>query len=217
MQLTDIVDFWRGKQQVDSNGRWSHRLDAKDLSNRPHSFNLDYPVSPYIGDVLAAPIIILNANAGYRRDITDGEFPDKGSIDAYKNRVDNPSEGDWTSVSRYYDDTNYGHWIAYRQVVVVNACAYRSPKLSEEPDNAQIIPHLPSSVFMRRWLLEAVVPLSRDGERLIVVNRGGHWRLPSSFKSNTGVIADPFPRFPRIYRDQIAIMEAFLAICQNRL
>lgn len=65
MQIEDIVTFWRGQQQADEKWQWAHRLDREVLDTGPHSFNLDHPVSPYIGDVLTAPVIILGANAGY--------------------------------------------------------------------------------------------------------------------------------------------------------
>lgn len=211
MQIDDIVKFWRGEQQVDGDGQWAHRLDRRVLSAGPHSFNLDHPVSPYIGDVLNAPIIILNANAGYNPKLTPSEFPDTAAAQAYVARVDDPSKGDWSFVSRYYDDTNYGHWVASGDAVVVNACAYRSPKLSEEDDNKKIISRLPSSILTRRWLLEGVLPMAKTGERLIVVNRGGQWRLPREFATTSGVTADPYPRFPRLFRDQIADIEQFLA------
>jgi hypothetical protein len=102
--------------------------------------------------------------------------------------------------------------VASGKAVVVNACAYRSPKLSEEADNRAMIQHLPSAVFTRRWLLEAVLPLAAKGERLIVAKRSGQWRLPKTFSTAEGVAADPAPVSPQItavpYRKMLSFLEA---------
>jgi hypothetical protein len=215
MQIDDIVTFWRGQQEIDGQGRWMHRLDRKALEAGPHTFNLDHPVSPYIGDVLAAPVIILNANAGYKANLTPTEFPNATSIKAYLARVDDPSHGDWAFVSRYYDQTNYGHLVANRKAVVINACAYRSPRISDknEADNRAMIRRLPSAVFMRKWLLEAVLPLAANEERLIVAHRYGQWRLPSGLKTAPGVVVDPAPVSARITSVPFARMMSFLEGC----
>lgn len=210
MEIADIVTFWRG-EQAQEQGRWAHRLDRKMLTTERHSFNLDHPVSPYIGDVLSARVIILGANAGYSSKLTPTEFPDAAAVKAYVERVDDPEDADWSFVSRYYDGTNYGDLVATGKAAFVNACAYRSPKLSEEPDNQNLIQRLPSSAFTRRWLLEAVLPLARKGERLIVIKRGGQWKLPSNIVSELGVVKDPAPVSPLITSVPFARMRAFLA------
>jgi hypothetical protein len=209
MNIEDIVSFWREQQTEDHKGRWAHKFDRKALDAAMHTFNLDHPVSPYIGDVLVAPVIILNANAGYSASLTPTEFPDADAIEAYTARVDDPSGSDWSFVSRYYDRTNYGDLVATRRAVVVNACAYRSPKISEEPENQRIIPKLPSSIFMRQWLLEAVMPLAARGERLIINNRGKHWRLGAAANA-PGVVRDPCPASPLITGAALTSMKRFL-------
>lgn len=211
MQIEDIVTFWRGQQQADEKWQWAHRLDREVLDTGPHSFNLDHPVSPYIGDVLTAPVIILGANAGYSPTLTPTEFPDDASVSAYTGRVDDPSGSDWSFVSRYYDRTNYGHLVASGRAVVVNACAYRSPKLSEEADNRAMIKRLPSAIFTRRWLLEAVLPMAANGQRLIVVKRGGQWKLPKTISMAPGVTIDPAPVSPQITGVPFAQVTSFLA------
>lgn len=210
MDIGDIVSFWRGEQSADHQKRWAHRLDRKVLDAGPHSFNLDYPISPYVGDVVNAPVVILNANAGYNATLTSTEFPDDDACSSYVDRVDRPEGADWSFVSRYYNDTNYGHLVASGRVVVVNACAYRSRKISEESDNQKMIPRLPSCIFTRRWLLEAALPMAKNGKRLIVVNRGGHWHLPANFSSQTGVTKDPAPVSPRITSTALQRMSEFL-------
>lgn len=211
MRIEDIVTFWRGQQQADEQGHWAHRLDRKLLDAGAHSFNLDHPVSPYIGDVLTAPVVILNANAGYNPALTPTEFPDAASVSAYTDRVDDPSSSDWSFVSRYYNDTNYGHLVASGKVVVVNACAYRSPRISDkkEASNRALIKRLPSSIMIRRWLLEAVLPVAAKGDRLIINNRGQHWRLGHAADA-PGVVRDPCPASPRITSTAFSAMNAFL-------
>lgn len=110
MHIDDIVAFWRGQQEVDAQGRRAHRVDRKVLDVGHHIFNLDYPVSPYVGNVLTAPVI----------------------------------------------------------------------------------KRLPSSILMRRWLFEAILPLAAKGERLIINNRGKHWRLGSAATA-PGVVHGPMP------------------------
>lgn len=210
MQIDEIVEFWRGQQEADGQGRWMHRQDRPVLGAESHSFNLDHPVSPYIGDVLNAPVIILGANAGYDPKLTPTEFPDAASVSAYLARVDDPSQADWSFVSRYYNDSNYGHLVASGQVVVVNACAYRSPKLSEEKDNKAIIRRLPSATLTRHWLLEAALPMAAKGERLIINNRGGQWRLGAA-ASARGIVRDPCPASPLITSTAFRAMADFLA------
>ncbi|WP_380872309.1 hypothetical protein ACFB49_32560 [Sphingomonas sp. DBB INV C78] len=210
MHIEDIVTFWRGQQEVDDQGQWGHRLDRKVLDAGPHTFNLDYPVSPYVGHVLTAPVIILGANAKYDPAITPSEFSDEAAIKAYVARIDDPSHADWSFVSRYYDDTNYGHLIGPGKVVVVNACTYRSPRLSQEKENQRMIPRLPSSIFIRRWLLDAVFPLAKQGDRLIINNRGQHWRLGPAATA-TGVVRDPCPASPLITSNAFSAMNDFLA------
>ena len=211
MQIGAIVDFWRGQQKPDHNGRWTHSLDRPLLDAGPHSFNLDYPVSPYVGAVLTAPVVMISSNAGYDSDKTPTEFPDAASIHAYVACVDEPAGADWKSVSRYYDKTNYGKFIDSGQAVLINATPYRSPMLSDEPDNIDMLPRLPTSIFNRDWLLQAVLPLAAKGERLIVVKRGiQRWQLPSSFPTSPGVIVEPNPRFSRFGKERIRIIEKFL-------
>jgi hypothetical protein len=112
MNIGEIVAFWSGQQGVNAQGQWAHRFDRKVLDAGPQTFNLDHPVSPYIGDVLTAPVIILNANADYNPDLTPTEFHDGDAVSAYVARVDDPSGSDWSFVSRYYDGTNYGPLVA---------------------------------------------------------------------------------------------------------
>jgi hypothetical protein len=210
VEIEEILEYWQGEQE-NIDGAWAHRLDREQLAAAHHTFNLDHPVNPYVGDLPNAPVIILGANGGYSPVLTPTEFPGEASVQAYLARVDNPSGADWTFVSQYYDRTNYGDAVASGQAVLVNACAYRSPKITEEPQNQKLIKRLKSSIFVRRWLLEAVLPLAAHGDRLVVVKRGGQWHLPPEFSMAPGVVKDRAPISPRITGEALDRMAKFLA------
>lgn len=42
----------------DSPSQWIHPDDEYAISTHRHSLNLDYPVSPFVGNILDAPIIV---------------------------------------------------------------------------------------------------------------------------------------------------------------
>ena len=92
----------------------------------------------------------------------------------------------------------------------INACAYRSPRLSQEAQNSRLIKMLPSAQFTRPWLVEAIVPMAARGERLIVAKRVGHWGLSPELKNAPGVVTDPGPIPPQITRKPWAAMQEFL-------
>lgn len=215
MNLRDIVTYWQGLH-CDDRGRWIHSDDGPTFDSMQHSFNLDFPVSPYVGDILRAPVIILGANAGYRADVTPIEFPDEATIQAYRNRVRYPSDSDWSSVAPYYSNVNYGALIANGAAVLVNACAYRSPKISAEPENRRLIRRLPSVVITRRWLLEAVRPLLVSNQRIVIVKRGGLWELPVDFKLLPGVTVDPAPISPQLTATAWAVVQSRLRAFNER-
>jgi hypothetical protein len=205
MQLDAIVDFW--KEQTCDAGRWSHPLDAQTLDTLVTSFNLDYPVSPYIGDMHNAPVVILNANAGYDAIMTPAEFPSQGAIERYLDQVRNPSSCAWTAVSPYYLSRNYGRLIQSRKAVVVNASPYRSTKISAEKANRAAIEALPSTKFHRQWLREALLPAAGKGLRLVIAHRWGLWKLSHEMRNNPGLRLDHRCRaFPDI--DSLLLQEA---------
>jgi len=197
MKVRDIVEYWSGQRRSKS-GCWVHPKDEMLFTSTEHSFNLDFPVSPYVGDIINAPVIILGANAGYNPVITPKEFPDDASINKYVERVRRPAESDWSWVARYYDRVNYGRLLASGKAAFINACPYRSKKISEEPENRRLLNRLPSTKFARSWLLGAVVPLTQSGERLIVAKRPGLWKLPPHLKEMEGIVFDPAPISPQI-------------------
>lgn len=195
--LQSIVSYW-SEQRANRRGQWLHPADQDAFEAAQQTFNLDYPVSPYVGDILNAPVIILGANAGYDPVITPEELPDAAAIERYVSRVRLPSESDWSIVSSYYDRLNYGPLIATGEVALINACPYRSPKISEEPENRRLLKNLPSTAYARRWLLEAVVPLAKAGKRLLIAKRPGLWDLPAVLRNADGVVFDPAPVSPQL-------------------
>jgi hypothetical protein len=209
MKLEEIVHFW-SQQCQNAQGQWTHPADDPFFQSAPHSFNLDFPVSPYVGDILNAPVIILGANAGYDPQLTPTEFPDAETIERYVARVGAPSAADWGFVSEYYGGVNYGPLLADGRAALINACPYRSPKISAEPENRSLLARLPSTSLTRRWLLEAVVPLARAGRRLIVAKRPGLWKLPASLREMEGVVFDPAPISPQITSGPWATVQATL-------
>lgn len=208
MNICDIVNFWQGQFCTDS-GKWLHSDDADTFRKSDHTFNLDYPVSPYIGDIVSAPVILLGANAGYCEDRTPTEFSDRAAIDKYLDRVRSPSTADWSGMAKYYHGTNYGSLLLEGKAAWINACAYRSPRLSQEPENRRLIKKLPSAQFTRRWLLEAVMPLAECGERLVVAKRFGQWMLPPELKDVHGIEFDPAPVSPQVTSKPRAAIQGF--------
>ena len=73
MKLGEIVKFL-SEQRQSERGQWTYPADDPLFESAPHSFNLDFPVSPYVGDIVNAPVIILGASAGYDRHVTPTEF-----------------------------------------------------------------------------------------------------------------------------------------------
>lgn len=209
MKIGKIVSYWSSQHRTAA-GEWVHPDDVEMLREHDHSFNLDFPVSPYVGDIMNAPVIILGANAGYKKGITDAEFPDQAAIDTYLDRVRDPDTSDWSGMAQYYHGVNYRSLLLGGDAVWINACAYRSKKLSEEPQNRRLIEVLPSAQFTRRWLLEAVMPLAERGERLVVANRFGQWNLPPELKETNGIVFDPAPVSSQVTSKPWAAVQVFL-------
>jgi hypothetical protein len=197
MRLTDIIEYWKS-QRKNAQGKWTHPDDDHVLSNVRHSFNLDYPLGPFIGDLPKATVIVLGANGGFNEGRTPIEFGRKGWHEEYLERMQHPSNHDWRVVDDYYRARNYYGLLGQRQLVLVNACAYRSPSISNEPENRSIIAKLPSAQFTRRWLMEAVLPMASRGQRLVVVKRSRLWRLDAATRVAPGLVVDKAPISPDI-------------------
>jgi hypothetical protein len=204
-----ISDYW-SKLHRTSLG-WVHPDDEVVLTHRQTSFNFDFPPPAFVGDVLSARVIILTANGGYHPVITPGEFPNQAAESHYVHRLSNPSEVDWAEVAPYYSGVNYAQYIISRKVALVNACAYRSKKISEELENKRAIRTLTSVAFNRNWLIEEVLPDARRGARIIVGKRHGLWDLPEEVRSGPGFLQDPAPVSPHLSIVVLSRLAEFLA------
>ena len=171
-KTSSIRRFW---ERLDG----SVHPDDKDVFNRnKHSFNLDFPPPAFIGNVDSALVIVLMANGGYDPNRTPTEFARREDILEYIDYLKGKRTQLPTSLSSYYTASSIGKWLAEEHVVLVNAIAYRSPKLSQEPWNIAVAEKLPSVAAHRRWLHNDVLPLAARGERLVVAHRHGMWKLP---------------------------------------
>jgi hypothetical protein len=207
MMRRSIVEYWQLQSRCAPG--WCHPDDAILLTNARHCFNLEYPVSPFIGDVLNARVVILGANAGYDPATTPGEFEGEGRIDAYLSRVAAPDSADWSYLHNYYNSVNYGEFLTSGDAALVNCCAYRSPSISKEKDNQELIGQLPSCALARRWLEDAIVPLARGGALLVVAKRYGLWRI-GHLRRIPGVIFDPAPVSPHMAHEVLIQVRRFL-------
>lgn len=191
-----LPSYWSALQLTSAG--WVHPDDEATLSREPHSFNLNFPPPVFVGDITSAKVIVLAANGGYDPVITPGEFKAPGAVEEYLHRLANPSLANWSDVAPYYGNINYAQLLFSGAVAIVNACAYRSHKISQEPDNKRVIAKLPSVRKNREWLVSTVLPRADAGECLIVGKRCGLWSLPASVKRSVGYIADPAPVSPHL-------------------
>jgi hypothetical protein len=204
-----ISDYWSKLHRTSSG--WVHPDDEAVLTRSQTSFNFDFPPPAFVGDVLSARVIILTANGGYNPVLTPGEFPNEAAEAHYVHRLSNPSAVDWAEVAPYYSGVNYAQYITSRRVALVNACAYRSKKISKEPENQRAIRVLPSVAFNRRWLIEGVLPDARRGARIIVGKRYGLWDLPEEVRNGPGFLPDPAPVSPHLSSVVLSRLAEFLA------
>lgn len=191
-----LAEYWKQLQRKSVG--WVHPQDEMLLLNEKHSFNFDFPPPAFVGNVAKAKIIILAANGGYDPVVTAKEFELPGSTERYVERISNSGIATWSEVAPYYRGINYADLIFSGKAAIVNACAYRSRKISEEPENKKMIKKLPSVQFHRRWLLETILPEANSGKFLIIGKRHGLWGLPASIKESRGFIADPAPVSPHL-------------------
>ncbi len=210
MDLDEIVTFWT-KQTKTSNGHWLHPEDEEILCGGDHSFNLDYPARSFLGNVIDATVLILGVNPGYSEKRTTEEFSQPGYIRRDLTLKDDP-RGDWSGMGgEYYEKVNYRDLILSGKAAMVNACAYRSSKISKERRNRKIIQELPSVYFTRRWLLQAVLPLAKAERRLVIAKRWRLWKVTGELKEleSAGVVFDN-PQSKHLSNDTKAYIERWL-------
>ena len=190
---TALVKFWKKQRRIGH--QWMHPEDENVLRDRQHSFKLDHPVVPYIGDLGGARVVILGANAGYSPYETPRAFEGVHGERACLEQIAQGSTARWSKQVSYYRRVNYGRLLSDGCAVVVNACAYRSVRISAEPENQSTLEHLPSVKVTRDWLLHDLLPRANDGRLLVIAKRWQYWRNTRALRSldGRGVVFDRCP------------------------
>lgn len=177
-----------------------------------HGFNLDFPPPAYIGDIVNAPIIILENNGGFDPRKTPMEFPDAEAHDEFREDLAAPRALDPTkrSVSPYYCSWNFTEWLTSGTAALVNGVAYRSVSgLSSRV--AALTKVLPSALFHQKWLRDAVLPLVESGERFLVVHRWSRWNDAAEvFWGHPGAVFSKAPVSKNLTGQELADVETFL-------
>lgn len=159
-----------------------HPTDISEFERFPdHGFNLDFPPPAFIGDVVNAPIVILENNGGYSASQTPSEFSDLDAHDEFRDMLANPrpvSRNERT-VSPYYLSRNYTQWLVDGVATLVNGVAYRSID-GKEKHVKRMTKSLPSALFHQRWLRETLLPQAERGERFVVVHRWTRWNIDAA-------------------------------------
>jgi hypothetical protein len=145
-------------------------------------------------------VLLLMANGGYDPDKTATEFSAPYAAAAYRRRLYDPAATDAAAVARYYSTGNYGNLLADGTLALVNAVAYRSPRLSDERHNQELVPHLLSVQAHREWLIKEVIPEAKAGRRLIVAHRWGNWDI-DSFRDAPWLIRSLNPASQHLSKD----------------
>ena len=203
--LEAIPDFWREQRRI--NGQWMHPTDESVLRRNPqHPFNLDYPISPYVGDILRAEVVILGTNGGYSPTRTPRGFAERGSIADFCAQVASGRTVTWASRQQYYVDRNYYELLREGRAVVVNACAYRSQRTPP----ARIVKQLPSVQRTQGLLLAALRRLVHRKKRLVVAKRPGFWREFLNELGETGVVRGLGYVNPDLTKIQLGRVQQFL-------
>lgn len=157
-------------------GPFAHPDDAELLRTREHSFNLDFPPPAFIGDILNAPVVMLDANGGYCPIATPEEFSQPDAIERYLDCLRHPRPADPNQVAPYYAGRKFADLLFSGDLVLVNAVAYRSPGISQEPENRRLAELLPSTQIHRDWL-QGVFRSAACGGHFVVVHRNRLWKL----------------------------------------
>ena len=199
-----IVEFWQRCHGA------IHPEDAAILEEHNHSLNLDHPPPAYLGDPRTAPIVLLNANGGYDREMAKEEFATSEDVQRHLKRLHDPIAASFSAMSSYYLERNYASLILEGKLTMVNALAYRSLKISEEPENEKIAKLLPSVEEHRRWLLDEVFPQALLGKRLVIAHRSRLWRLPKPLPEEN-VVQTLAPISPNLDAKTVLKIRDFLA------
>jgi hypothetical protein len=177
-----------------------------------HTFDLRFPPPAFIGD-LSAPIVILMSNGAYKPGITEAEFPNEAAVSEYRSYIRGDVAALPPLLANYYARGLVGDWIPTGDAVVVNAVPYRSPRLSKEPHNQEVVERLLSLAEHRRWVMKEVVPEAVAERRFLLVHRNGLWKIPPRFAGacvlfSNQALAEPNRQWPD--REKLERAQAWL-------
>lgn len=173
-----IVEFWR--ELKSPSAPVIHPRDKEVFANAENSFNLSFPPPAYIGAIDEAVCVVLYANGGYDPIVTPKEFQTIITPSSFLHFLHHPGRISPHRIAPYYGSVNFSHLIESGKVALANAVAYRSRKISKEPENAKLARRLPSLAVHRSWLRDEVIPDVKKGNRILVIKRGGLWGLKQS-------------------------------------
>jgi hypothetical protein len=201
-----LADYW---------ARLEHSVHPDDADllrqHHNHGLNLDYPPPAYVGDIVNAPVVILDNNGGFRADVTPSEFPDTNAHAEHRYRLANPGPAGRLDTAPYYLGLNFWNYLASGEAALVNGLAYRSTSGESEGVKA-LTALLPSAQFHRRWLVEDIVPLVESGDRFVVAHRWSRWNEAiKPLRALTNCVFSRVPASPHLSRAEMAAAAAFLA------
>jgi hypothetical protein len=175
-----LIEFWSELRGT------VHPRDEGIIENCPNTLRCEYPGPAFVGDVRNARVFFLYANGGYDPLGTPKEF-EKISAEEYRERLRNPVPCD-DKTSVFFQKGRLGKLVREGKAAVVNAMAYRSPKISHETEktNRHIAELLPSVQRHRDWLHSHLLPAA--GEVMVVVHRPRLWKLKHSLRENNFVL-----------------------------
>ncbi len=204
--VSSIRQFWKRLEGT------VHPDDTSVFASYSHTFNLDFPPPAFIGDIDNAPVVILMLNGGYDQSKTPAEFAEPNDRTEYLSWLKGERAEIPKNLSTYYTQQAIFPWVRDGHAAIANAAAYRSSKLTSEPQNKKLADLLPSVKAHRKWLREEVLPAAQNGERLVVAHRWSLWDIGPD-------VLGPFPNFhysrapasPYLSNDLRATISSWLA------
>lgn len=201
-----IVEYWSKLEGT------VHPEDAAVFAKfHGHGLNLDFPPPAYIGDIVNAPVIILDNNGGYGPATAD-EFAAFGAQDEYRAamRASRPLDHKAGSTSPYYLNRNYTQMLRSGEAALVNGVAYRSTD-GRARHMEELTSLLPSARFHRMWLMDAVVPALGRGDRFLIVHRWKRWEpISYGLRGLPNTIFSTAPVSKDLTRQELDMAAAFL-------
>jgi hypothetical protein len=103
-----------------------------------------------------------------------------------------------------------GAWLRSGEAAIVNALAYRSPKISDEADNKAIAERLPSVAFHRDWLASHLLPAANQGQVTVVVKRPALWKIKRSPQQHDHILFPQNHVSPHLPKAMVELLAANL-------